>query len=278
IGIAFTLVGNAIVLWIVYKNPSLRTIPNQFVISLAISDLLMAIIGAPPCFVALAMGKDPLGPELCQLQGFLIVILARVSLQTMALVALNRYFLIVRPHLYRRIFTSVNTKVMIVCVWVLTCVEPIPYLSLGYRYFFHPAKAFCFPDSRLHWVVLTGYAIVSIPMPILVICYYKVFSKIRRHKMSFKQHQFQRNNTGPSVEDINVTMTLFLTVCALLICWIPIAVVDLIDFVRNSLGSMPRLVYLAYLYFGQLSTAINPWIYGVMNKSFREAYLKLFRI
>ncbi|XP_048576843.1 melatonin receptor type 1A [Nematostella vectensis] len=269
--------GNTIVLWIVYKNPSLRTIPNLFVISLAVSDVIMSGFCAPMCLAILITGRDVLGDALCNLQGFLVTILARVSLWTMGLVAINRFFLIVKPNMYRKIFKASYTRWMVIAVWVLSCAEPVPYLARGHRYFFHPAKVFCFPDSRMPAVIITGYIVVGIPMPILNYCYYKVFQAIRKHR---RRLQGMRSNQpsmgGPSVEDINVTWTLFWTVCALLVCWTPISAIDIVDAARDTLASFPRPVYMLYLYLGQISTAVNPFIYGVMNKSFRDAYKRLF--
>lgn len=272
--------GNMMVLWIIYRYRNLRTIPNFFVLSLALSDVIMSGFCAPMCLVALIKGENVFGDALCTIQGFLISILARVSLQTMALVAVNRFFLILKPSLYRKIYKPCYTKAMILGAWILSGTEPLPYLAMGKQYYFNPAKVFCFPDTRLPYVLIVGYIYVGLPMPVLTWCYYKVFHSLRQHTRRLHHSQstsFQSNpqKRGPSVEEINVTWTLFLTVCALIICWIPISVVDLMDFARGTLASHPRPVYMMYLFLGQLSTAVNPIIYGVMNKSFRGAYRKI---
>ena len=51
------LLGNSLVLWMVCKNKNLRTIPNHFIISLALSDIAMATICQPPCLTVLIVGK-----------------------------------------------------------------------------------------------------------------------------------------------------------------------------------------------------------------------------
>lgn len=276
--IAATL-GNFLVLWIVYRNRHLRTIPNQFVISLAISDILMAAICAPPCLSVLIAGKRTFNEFVCQLQGFAIACLACVSLLTMMLVAVNRYFLIVRPRAYNQTFTPAKTKLMIMFVWLLSLTEPLPYLLSGHRYEYHPGKVFCFQVLQVNFYTLLGYCYVIVPLVILTACYFMVFRVLRQHQLRLKKLRSSSvfEGTNPrqvTIEDINVTRTLFLTVCGFLICWIPISIVDFIGFAEGT-WALPRQVYLMYTFLGQLSTTLNPVIYGVMNKTFRDEYRKM---
>lgn len=267
------LFGNFLVLWIVYKNRNLRTIPNQFVVSLALADILMAAICAPPCLSVLISGRRTFGDFVCQLQGFAIASLACVSLLTMTLVAVNRYFLIVRPQQYQRLFTPKKTKIMIVAVWIFSCCEPLPYLGSGHRYQYHAGKVFCFQVLEVDFFTLLGYVYVVVPIFVLTSCYYTVFKMLREHQARIRSLR-KSNKTSTrrvSIEDINVTRTLFLTVCGFLICWIPISIVDFIGFAQGT-WALSRQVYLMYTFLGQLSTTLNPFIYGVMNKTFRDEY------
>lgn len=133
---------------------------------------------------------------------------------------------------------------------------------------------------RLIFFTLLGYVYVAIPMVVLTFCYIKVFRKLKQHNkklQSLRRRGFDQSTAAKiTVEDINVTKTLFLTVCAFAICWTPISIVDFIGFAQGS-WNLPRQVYVMYTFLGQLSTVVNPIIYGVMNKTFREEYKKLFR-
>jgi len=273
------LIGNSLVLWMVCKNKNLRTIPNHFIISLALADIAMAVICQPPCLTVLVAGKRTYGNFVCQLQGYVVAMLACVSLLTLTLVAVNRYFLIVRPKNYQKWFTAKNTRLMILAIWLLSLLEPLPYLCSDHRYVYHAGKFFCFQVVEVDFFTLLGYVFVVIPMIVLTFCYYKVFRALRVHNermKSMKRRGDQPTKSKITVEDINVTKTLFLTVCGFVICWTPISIVDFIGFAQGS-WNLPREVYVMYTFLGQLSTVINPVIYGVMNKTFREEYKKLFR-
>lgn len=273
------LVGNSLVLWMVCKNKNLRTIPNLFIVSLALADIGMATICQPPCLTVLVAGKRTYGNFVCQLQGYVVAMLSCVSLLTLTLVAVNRYFLIVRPKHYQKLFTAKRTRWMILGIWILSLMEPLPYLVSNHRYVYHAGKFFCFQVVEVDFFTLLGYVFVAIPTVVLSFCYYNVFRALKEHKRrlhSMRRREDQPTTVKITIEDINVTKTLFLTVCGFLICWTPIAIVDFIGFGQGS-WNLPRELYVMYTFLGQLSTVINPIIYGVMNKTFRDEYKKLFK-
>lgn len=83
-------VGNVAVLLVLYKNHRLRNIPAYFVISLAISDIVMLDLLAPFSIAVLVTGRWLFGDVICQIQGFAVMLVACASLGTLALVAINR--------------------------------------------------------------------------------------------------------------------------------------------------------------------------------------------
>ena len=110
-----TLVGNSLVCLAFYRNPLLRTVTNYFVLPLALTDLSMAVL-VMPWTTALTI-TNWIGNELsCKLFYFSLTILAGVSLATVILLAINRYFRVVRPALYTQIFSKKRSVAMAVCV------------------------------------------------------------------------------------------------------------------------------------------------------------------
>jgi hypothetical protein len=78
-----------------------------------------------------------------------------------------------------------------------------------------------------------------------------------------------------TVEDIRITKTLFATVVGYLLCWMPVLLIEMIDLAFGE-ESLPRQVYIMFTMCGLSSSAINPIIYGVMNKTFRREYKQAF--
>ncbi|EDO36736.1 predicted protein [Nematostella vectensis] len=78
---------------------------------------------------------------------------------------------------------------------------------------------------------------------------------------------------GISVQEINITRTLFSIVVAFLVCWTPAFVIDIID-VYQLRWSLGRRAYVSYTFLVATSSTVNPILYGIMNPAFRKEYLK----
>lgn len=266
--------GNSLVLWIVYKNRALRTIPNYFVISLACTDISMAFLGTPWSMVVLAKGRWPSTFAGCQVQGFLVIWLALASLQNLMVMAFNRYCRIVNQNLYRRVFTRKRTQLLIFFAYVISAIAPLPYIIGGEIYVFQPGKFFCYQKSMIEYTIPLMSIFIGVPTIMIVICYLKVFFALRKHQKNLHKPQSERG-TRITVEEIRITKTLFATVVGYLLCWMPVLLIEIIDLGIGE-GSLPRQVYMMFTMCGLSSSAINPIIYGVMNKTFRREYKKAF--
>ncbi|XP_068683145.1 melatonin receptor type 1B-B-like isoform X1 [Montipora foliosa] len=273
--VSVAITGNSFVLLAVYRNSQLRTIPNYFIVSLALSDIFLPLLCETQSITVAILGHWPFSDDVCQAQGYFVIVLACGSLQILTLTAINRFYRIVRTKNYKRIFTKRNTMIMIgVCVF-LASVEPLPYFLSGRRYVFHPGKMFCFQTAEISVSNFLVYGYVGAPTLPLVVCYFLVFKKIRSHKQNVQNHlKSSKSHNSITTRDINVTKILFITVLGFFACWIPIAIIDFVDTFREEV-SFPRQVYFLYLILGNLSAVINPVVYGLLNKNFREEYKKI---
>ena len=272
-------IGNLLVLYIVYKTPRLRNVSGLFVASLALSDVAMASIAAPPSFIALIAGRWTSGFVACQLQGFVVIATVAASLQTMALMSIDRYFRVVRPTKHRSFFTMPRAQLMAGLVWIISLMYPVLYLASGRKYIFHPGKFFCFHATKSSFTANAIYICICSSLVVLSFCYFNVFRHLKLNARRVKNMRVsfatKDNNTrNISSEEIRLTRTLFVTVLGYLICWTPVLIVD---FVEKGVGnfSLSRGVYVMYTTFGMTSSSLNPVIYGVLNQTFRREYKKI---
>ena len=284
-----SLFGNLLLGIAVIKNPNLRrTVPNMYIITLAVSDFLMSLLGIPFSVVSLITGKWPFNNFICQLQGFWILLMCAVSLQTLAVTALNRYFRVVRSRaLYQKIFNVKTTKITIAILWIMAFFAPLPYVIAGHEFFFHTGKVFCAHDIESLYDGYGAYLVlvyVAIPLIIIITCYTRVFIAVRKHNLDVFRQRIRPLGIRPlnflqdsrfSVEEVDVTYILLVVVIGFLTCWTPVLVIDLIDFINGD-WKLKRQVYVSYTCFGFASTSLNPVIYGIMNRTFRTEYFKIF--
>ena len=52
------------------------------------------------------------------------------------------------------------------------------------------------------------------------------------------------------------------------LCWTPVLLIDIVDTILGR-WTFPREAYVAYTFLASISRALNPFIYGVLNKNFR---------
>ena len=90
------LAGNFLVSAVIFKTLSLKTVSNYYVVSLCAFELKISfclLIFLPNVVVT---GKWTFGDASCQFMGFATAMLATGSIYAMALIAINRYFLMVK--------------------------------------------------------------------------------------------------------------------------------------------------------------------------------------
>ena len=278
--------GNLLLVIAVIKNPSLRrNVANMYIVTLAFSDFLLSLLGIPFSVASLFVGKWPFNNFVCQLQGFWILFMCALSLQTLAVTAANRYFRVVRSRvLYQKIFNDKTTRVAIAIVCVMALFAPLPYFVAGHEFSFHPAKAFCAHNAESLYKGYGAYLVlfyVAIPLVIIITCYTRVFIAVRKHNLSFQFRMRARSQSAKlsidarlSVDEVNITYTLLVVVTGFMACWTPVVVIDMIDFINED-WKLQRQVYLSYTCFAFASASINPVIYGIMNRSFRAEYARI---
>ena len=276
--LSFSLVANSITLLVMLLNrrrETIQTIPNMLVASLAVTDLCLGVlVSALSGPVALVTSRWPFNDWICQFYGYISITLAAASIHTLVLMAVNRFFRIVKPSKYRRFFTKKKTIIMILMSWLHSMCAPLPYFLSGKKMVFHPSKFFCYLriDSGAFGAAFLVAVYVGIPSCIIFYCYLRIFKTIRSHNNNL--HLPDNGINSVNVEEIKVARTLFMIVVSFNLCWAPVLLIDIVDTILGRY-TFPREAYVAYTFLANISSALNPLIYGVLNKNFRNDYIKV---
>lgn len=269
--------GNLLFALSFYKIRTLRTPQNYYLVSLAVTDILNAA-ACSIVFVALAEETWPYGDFICQLQGVIMSICGSVSPLTLGMIAINRYTKICRSRsLYQKIFSKRNVLTSIGISWIATSTLVVSaYFARRTVYFYHPGKCWCFYkldiDESLGLYITFCYSIVvSFSFSTIVFSYYKVFRKIHAHYVQVGNSSLRDENSRALAEELKITFMLLVTVLAFFICWTPSFFTDLYELFVGYY-TLPRQVYMLNVFTFVGSSAVNPVIYGLMKKEFKEAY------
>ena len=274
-----SLMGNSLVCIAFYRNRRLRIITNFYVVSLAVTDIIMTIFSFPFTAIASSLQKWPFNFNFCQFNGFIVYVWSGISVIFLALTAINRYICIVKPHLYPILFTRKKTLFSILSVSLLTftaCL--IAALAVAVSFEWHPLRLFCdvtgMENRALVSASVAGF--ITTAMSLIVFCYGSVFHAIRRHNVAVNPSLQETTRQGSvSAHEIQASRVLLAAVIGFCVCWIPMTIIRLLEgFAHWSLP--PFWVSFSSL-VAFLSSWINPIIYGVMNRAMGKQFLKLLR-
>ena len=215
--------GNLSVCYAVYRSQRLRTLPNVFVVALAVSDILISTCSMPFAVVTLYRGRWIFGVRACLFQGFATFNFAMASLGTMGIIAVSRYFCVVKPQKYMALFTKRRILMYIASVWLLAPFGSVPPLCFDEgKYEFQPAKAQCLYSfgANIPFSIFIDCVFIAIPLTVITVCYTKVFYTVSRSNRVFSPennpHQLRAN-----VEEAKVTKTLAAVMAGFTCCWLP---------------------------------------------------------
>lgn len=271
-----SLSGNSVVCFAFYRNRRLRTITNFYILSLALADMMVAVFIFPFGTIAYGLGTWPFSHNYCQFTGFLSLFWAEVSLCIMALTSINRYLCVVKPRMYRVLFTKRKTISSILWFWICSFIMSLVYnVAASVTYRWQPYGLYCRPkilDERFERILNIMFAGLTLLSMLLVIFgYSRVYSVVRKHNNAiFPSPGFPNSQKTISAQEIKTSRVLFAAVFAFFICWTPFIVVSILEF--GFLVKIPSSIEFIHLLFSTFSACINPVIYGVMNRAMRKEF------
>ncbi|XP_078382085.1 octopamine receptor beta-1R-like [Oculina patagonica] len=289
-----TLFGNLLLCAVLLKNLSFRSITNILILALSVADILMGAICMPLTCGALVQGKWIYGDFACQLQCFFIYFLAFVSLQTIVLTSLNRFYRVVKPAKYRRLFTVKKTVGALIALWLSSAIIlAVPLTTGAFSATFNPAKAACVifrkgaaMEHNSYPAILRGLLLLFfavIPSVVIFTCYFKIFRAVGEHFTRVApslnvQSARLRLKSRVNSQEMRTTITLFAIVVMFVLSWLPVFVIEIIQAFAIDWWKIPREVQLLWTFFGSFSSAANPLVYGFANSSYRREYRRLLTL
>ncbi|XP_044168579.1 histamine H2 receptor-like [Acropora millepora] len=261
-----SFLGNLLVCYAVYRNPRLRNPSNYYIISLALTDILLASCAMPLSVAYLASGLWSFGTSACEFFAILTTSMTETSAFNMALMALNRYYKVVKPNKYQAVFKRRNIVTTALLAWII----PMTFAILSVFVFDEEAKPNPgYPICVIQFPKLSLTAVFGVTYSqyfIIVFCYWKIYRKVKMHNANVS---WQSSNAA----DVKVSKTLFVTVVSFVSLFLPASIIfTLHEFLWPT--GFPRFVALLAVFLIFMTSSTNPFIYGYMNRAFRNEFKK----
>ena len=284
-----SLAGNTLIAIIVYKTKTMRKPINFFIVNMAISDLLFPIIVIPGVIQDLYTDSwligGPLGQALCKLFYFFADLSGVVSVQSVVLIAVDRFGAVVFP-LRSPLISSKLCPFFILASWIVAIAVNSPELFVN-KLVEHPEGLLC----EYHWNEVFGessslenyvasYVVVFmfIPLVLITILYIIIYLKLKSQKIPGEQSA----NAGQQRQqrERNVLKMAIAIVLGFAVCWLPLAIFLFISLFAHTiqLGNC-GFHYVAYVlnFLSLANSAINPCICLILSKNYRNGLRALFR-
>ena len=284
-----SLAGNTLIGIIVYKTKPMRKPINFFMVNMAMSDLLVPIIWIPrgiqKFYADSWLIGGPLGLALCKLVSFLKDVSVSVSIQSLVLIAVDRFGAVVFP-LRSPLIRSKMCSFIIIATWIVAIAVNSPKLFI-YKLVEYPEKVVCkrlwneaFGESSSYENYLLSFTIVTmlIPLVLIAILYIIIYVKLKSQKIpgeqlaSAEQQRQQRER--------NVLKMAIAVVLGFAMCWLPLAIwIIVVSFTDTIIWLNCAFRYLSYVvnFMALVNCAINPCICFIFSRNYRKELKALLR-
>ncbi|KAL0276706.1 UNVERIFIED_CONTAM: hypothetical protein PYX00_004219 [Menopon gallinae] len=179
-----TIVGNILVCVAVCLVKKLRRPCNYLLVSLAISDICVAVLVMPMATLYEILGKWTFGPVVCDLWVSFDVLSCTASILNLCMISVDRYYAITKPLQYGVKRTPKRMLLCVALVWlVAACISLPPLLILGNQHDYNE----CMVSQNFGYQIYATLGSFYIPLTVMMIVYYKIFRAARRIVLDERQ-------------------------------------------------------------------------------------------
>ncbi|CAL8253046.1 unnamed protein product [Merluccius merluccius] len=298
-------IGNVLTCTVITRNKVMWTPTNYYLFSLAVSDLLVLLLGMPLELYEMWQNYPfLLGKGGCYFKTFLFEMVCFASILNVTALSVERYIAVVHPLRAKYVVTRTHAKRVILTVWSVSVLCALPNTSLHgiatlpsrspaagvntSNAMDMPDSAICMPLSTQWYnltIQVTTLVFFVLPMLTISVLYLLIGLHLKREKMlqvfkaksSSGQESFCNvRRQQQKARHRQVTKMLFVLVVVFGICWAPFHTDRLMwsfisDWTINHLETFQYVHLLSGVFF-YLSSAVNPILYNLMSTRFREMF------
>nr|XP_056712648.1 5-hydroxytryptamine receptor 2A [Euleptes europaea] len=306
--IVVTIAGNILVIMAVSLEKKLQNAMNYFLMSLAIADMLLGFLVMPVSMLTILYGYVwPLPRHFCAIWIYLDVLFSTASIMHLCAISLDRYIAIRNPIHHSRFNSRTKAFAKIMAVWTISVGISMPVPVFGLR---DDSKVFKNGSCLLvdeNFVLIGSFVAFFIPLAIMVITYLLTIKALQKEatlcmkdfgsKSKFASFSlfpqsslssdrfFQRSlskdlgasgrRTMQSISnEQKASKVLGIVFFLFVVMWCPFFVTNVMAVIckescnEEVVGGLLNI----FVWVGYLSSAVNPLVYTLFNKTYRSAF------
>ncbi|XP_060074875.1 RYamide receptor-like [Ylistrum balloti] len=275
------LFGNGMICYTNFKIQSFRTVTNFFIVSLAITDIIMTILCVPFSILSnLFFHYWPFWSFLCPIMMFMQT--TSVLLRSFMLIAMtcDMYHVATKP-LKPRLLTKCRARILVACICVMSCLISFPtfiYSHIEYMAYEPGSLGLCveqWPDDFVRSVYGVCIMMMQYFMPLIIIAVtYIHIGVLIWVKRTPGEAISARDERQASSKKKTIKM-IIVVVIAYLLSWLPLHVINIIGDLDRSIfdADYVHMMWLTAHWLAFSNSGINPIIYFWMNSKFRHSLI-----
>lgn len=284
------IVGNALVCIVIARNSSLHTATNYYLFNLAVSDLIYLLFGLPNEVILFwHQYPYPFGAAFCSLSRLIKDACTFVSVLTIVAFSMERLLAICYPLRVYMMSGFKRAVRIIAAIWVVSILCGAPFgLYTRIEYLRFPVgsqailkqSALCRmrDDTPIPVWELSAIIFYVIPTILLVAFYSRMAIEIHRqskhgHALGVR-HSSSSSQSNRSKSRRTVVKMLVVVVITFFVCWSPYHIQHLlVPYLKEAEAVLLNTVlFIVSGLFYYTSCTINPIIYNVMSRRYRNAF------
>ncbi|XP_045213882.2 QRFP-like peptide receptor [Mercenaria mercenaria] len=276
--------GNACILIVIIAKRSLRTVTNTFILSLAVSDILIAGWNMPLQLLFHLNNEWTFGETMCKLTSFIQGVGIITSILALSAIAIERYHVICNPIKARYIRSTKSAVFLTVTIWTTAILVMLPHLwiqrlqqRLSWQHEKYPPIRIAylcveyFPKFSYNVCYSFGFFFIFyvLPVSVMTFAYGKMANVLWvRTQIGEPLTQTQLGDKR-ELQKRNIIRMLIVIVLCYIICWLPFFAVHIVILFCEFTNTV-RIIQAFALLFGYSNAFVNALIYFFLNAKFNQ--------
>ena len=287
-----SLVGNILLILVIYNNKQLRKSINYFVFNMAVSDLFNPFTIMPVRIAHIISGSDSwkvdspwiLGNILCKLSYFLPDVSLVVSIISLLLISIDRFVAVVFP-LKAKLVTPKARLIGIGCAWLVAIAVHAPYFYT-FRLFHIANQTYCQSDwgpvetqTKKRYLMANFIAFFVVPICLLAVMYgfisWTLKTKNKKFKRWLSSGQRSRDQQLNKIIRMSVAIIIAFAVCTIPLVVYIFSLIFLWNWQVPPICAFRTVIPFVCLFMLNLWSAVNPCICFIFNKNYRNGFQQI---
>ena len=265
------IIGNALVLWLIVRKRTLRTISNLFLSSLAAADFLVGLVINLVWILIRCLGYNAHNylQTYSKAIDYLWIHTTVATTFNLCCVTLDRHIAIFYPLRYADILNHKRCCALIATVWFMSLVLP--------------CSRFLVEDVKDLSTLYISFTIITvlIPMIIIILCSIRILKAASVQSWRITVNTFQNQDAAKTrKKNFKAAKTISIVVGLFVVCWLPSLITSFVYYFSKKVCYCTEYltVWAAVEAVAFSSSAINPLVYCLRNQEFYEALTHTFHI